>query len=87
MEKTEVVGVWSRIFTVADHSLLVQVVVAWRKYEADDDDHKRPLLVKSEDEVANPDVTGVEQLSHLVCEAFSETKQIAHVAVMLWKGH
>lgn len=69
---------------MADHGLLVQVVVAGRKYEADDDDHKRPLLVKSEDEVANPDLTGVEQLLHQAGEPFlSETKQITHVTVML----
>ena len=87
MEETEVVDVRTRVFTVADHGLLVEVVVGRREYEADDKDHKRPLLVEREDKVSNLDPTGFEQLPHLVSEAFCETKQITHAALMFCKGH
>ena len=55
MEETEVVDVRTRILTVADHGLLVEVVVGRREYEADDQDHKRPSLVEREDKVSNLD--------------------------------
>ena len=82
VEEAKIVDIVTPLLAVADHGILVQVVVARGKYEANDDDHKRPLLVKSEDEVANLDLTGVEQLLHMAGEAFSEIKQ-NHVAVML----
>ena len=81
MEKAKVVHIFAPLVAVAGHGVVVQVVVARGKYEADDDDHKRPLLVKGEDEVANLDLTGVEQFLHVAGEAFSEIKQ-NHVAVM-----
>ena len=82
MEKAKVVHIVAPLVTVADHGILVQVVVARGKYEANDDDHKRPLLMKGEDEVANLDLTGIEQLLHMAGEAFSKIKQY-HVVVML----
>ena len=68
---------------VADHGILVQVVVAHGKYEPDGDDDKRPLLVKIEDEVANPDLTGFEQLFHLAAEAVGNSKQACHNPLLL----
>ena len=76
VEEAEVVDVGTP--TVADHGILVQVVVAWWKYKPDDYDHKRPLLVKGEDQVTDPDLTGVEQLLHLCAEAVSHAKEASH---------
>ena len=53
-------GVDVGVATVADHGVLVEVVVAGGEDEADDDDHKGPLMVESEDEVVDPDLAGVE---------------------------
>ena len=82
MEKAKVVHIVAFLVAVADHGVRVQVVVAQGKYETDKDDHKSPLLVKAEDEVANLDLAGVEQFLHMAGEAFSEIKQ-NHAAVTL----
>ena len=71
-------GVDVGVATVADHGVLVEVVVAGGEDEADDDDHKGPLMVESEDEVVDPDLAGVEQLLHLVAEGVGNTKQSRH---------
>ena len=68
--------------TVAGDGILVQIVVAHGKYQANEDDHESPLLVKSEDKVADLDVTGFEQLLYMVGDFCAKTKQ-THIAMML----
>ena len=84
VEEAEVVDVGTP--TVADHGVLVQVVVVWWKYKPDDDDHKRPLLVKVEDQVTDPDLTGVEQFLHLSAEAVGHAKEASHYIIPCFSG-
>ena len=54
---------------MADNCLFVQVVVAQREDEPDDDDQEGPLLVQGGDEVANFDLIRFEQFLHLIPKA------------------